>query len=126
MREKDSEIESDNLVINWTKAYVPTYIPTGYEARPIEITKLRKEITYIHKDSQIKYVELLASKNLTVNRENASRIETVDINGASGVLIASEELVTIVWSADERLFLIQAQTDRDTALAVAKGVKYVE
>lgn len=50
----------------------------------------------------------------------------MDINGASGVLIASEELVTIVWSADERLFLIQAQTDRDTALAVAKGVKYVE
>lgn len=126
LREKDSDIESDNLVINWTKAYVPTYIPTGYEPRHIEISRLRKEITYMRGESQIKYMELLASKHISVSTEDASRIETVDINGANGMLIASKELVTIVWSVDERMLLVQAQTDTDTALAVAKGVKYVE
>lgn len=71
-------------------------------------------------------MELLASKHISVSTEDASRIETVDINGANGMLIASKELVTIVWSVDERMLLVQAQTDTDTALAVAKGVKYVE
>ncbi len=126
LRENDSAIKSENLVINWTKAYVPTYIPAGYEARHIEISKLRKEITYMQGESQIKYMELLDSKNLTINTEDASHIETVDINGTSGMLIASDDLVTIVWSTDERMFLVQAQTDSDTALEIAKGIKYVE
>ncbi len=126
LRENDSNIESENLVINWTKAYVPTYIPAGYETRHIEISKLRKEIIYMQGESQIKYMELLESNNLTINTEDASHIETVDINGARGMLIASDDLVTIVWNVDERMFLVQAPTDIDTALAVARGVKYVE
>lgn len=126
LRENDSTTNSDNLVINWTKAYAPTFIPAGYETHNIEISKLLKEITYRQGDMQIKYMEILDSRNLTVNTENASRIETVDINGINGMLVASEGLVTIVWNIEERMFLIQTQTDIDTALQIAQGVKYIE
>lgn len=126
LRESETVVPAEGLSINWTQAYTPTYIPAGFVEQRVEITRLRKEITYVHGESQIKYMELWDSKNLTVNTENASHIETLAINGVPGMLILAEPTVTVVWALEEHMFVIQGNVDMETALAIARGVKYVE
>lgn len=126
LKEDSIGTSGDNLVVNWTNAYVPTYIPEGYTVGSMSINEPAREIVYTRGDSSIIYTELDASSSPVIDTENASRLETVNINGHTGTLVQKNGVTTIVWDMDGRLFLIQAWTDADTAIKVAEGVKYVK
>lgn len=119
---------ASSMVVNWTNAYVPTYIPDGYEVSSLSYSAGNKTIVFVN-DAEEKYIiyrELDESSNPVVDTENASRFEAIRINGRSGTLIVKNGMVTIVWETDARLFVIQAQTSVDTAVKIAEGVKYIK
>ena len=35
-------------------------------------------------------------------------------------------LVTIIWAMDDRMFMIQGQIEKDMAVKMAEGVKYID
>ena len=61
-----------------------------------------------------------------LDTENASVIETISINGHEGTVVVKNSLVTIIWSMNKRMFMIRAQTEKDMAVKMAEGVKYIE
>jgi len=120
-------VGATSMVVNWRDAYVPTYIPAGYEVLSFSFNEGLKRIVFESVDEQafIIYTELDERSDLVIDTENASRFEQVSINGNSGTLVVKNNLTTIVWEQSDRLFMIQAQTDVAIAVRVAKGVRYI-
>ena len=113
------------MLINWSGAHVPTYIPEGYEVSSFSYGEGRKVIVFQHaqKESYIIYRELDGASAPVVDTEDADRFEAIRINGYEGILIEKNNMVTIVWEMDALLFIVQAQTDAAVAVRIAEGVK---
>lgn len=119
--------DSTSPPVGWNKAYVPTYIPDGYTVGRIIDHEFYKKIIYENEQGRfILYSELGEGSNAAVDTENADVFKTISINGHQGTLIEKNALVTLVWAMNNRMFIVQAQTDVDTAMKIAAGVKYVE
>ena len=56
----------------------------------------------------------------SVDTENASKFETVSINGHKGPLMVKDSMATMVWEMDSRILMVQTQTSKDTAMKIAK------
>ncbi|WP_347487756.1 DUF4367 domain-containing protein [Desulfoscipio sp. XC116] len=124
---KDNGSDSGSLIINCHKAYIPTYIPAGFKVSAISNGKLLRKIEFKNQQgSFITYTELSEGSKPALDTENASIFETVDINGHEGTLVVKDSLVTIIWGMNNRMFVIRAQTGKDTAIKVAEGVEYID
>lgn len=124
--QEDGTSNKGNLVVDWTNAYVPTYVPEGYEVSSVNVSQFVKRIVLQAEKSSIVYMEMTGATSPTVDTENASLLETISINGLSGMLVEKNGLVTIVWSSNERMFMVETQADIDTAMKVAQGVKFIK
>lgn len=121
--------EGGNLVVNWTNAYIPTYIPEGYKVSNISSSESYKRIIFENqqdKESHIIYTELSGANSPRVDTEDASEFETVSINGHKGTIMIKNSMVTIVWEMNSSIFMVQSQTGKDTAMRIAEGVSYVK
>ncbi|NLW44808.1 MAG: DUF4367 domain-containing protein [Syntrophomonadaceae bacterium] len=122
-----SDAEGGSVTIDWPRSYIPTYIPEGYE---IVNARKDKQSSFIEfqnpKGESITYMELMQEIKPHLDTENASEIETVSINGFEGTLVMKESSVTLIWAMDDRMFMIRGQIDKDTAVRIAEGVKYIE
>ena len=126
LKDNDNGSDGGSSTIDWHKAYVPTYIPAGYEISDISNGKLLRKIEFKNQQgSFITYTELSEGNKPALDTENASAFETVSINGQEGTLVVKDSLVTIIWEMNNRMFMIRAQAEKNTAIKVAKGVKYV-
>lgn len=113
--------------IDWHKAYVPTYIPDGYEVSAISNSEPLKRIEFKNPQGMlITYMELSEGNKPALDTENASAFEPVSINGHEGSLIVKNSLVTVIWSMNDRMFIIRGQMEKDIAVKMAEGVKYRE
>ncbi|AGL03317.1 DUF4367 domain-containing protein [Desulfoscipio gibsoniae] len=127
LRDNDNGSDGGSSTINWHKAYVPTYIPAGYEIIDISNGKLLRKIEFKNQQGLfITYTELSEGSKPALDTENTFVFETVSINGYEGTLVVKDSLVTIIWGMNNRMFMIRAQTEKDTAIKVAEGVKYID
>jgi len=128
LKESGSSLGGGSPVVDWTKTYVPTYIPDGYQISNIANGDLFKKIVFENqdKDSLITYMELSEGNNPAVDTENASVFKPISINGHEGTLVVKNSMVTIVWEMDNYIFIIQTQTREEIAVKIAEGVKYIE
>ncbi len=74
----------------------------------------------------ITYTELSEGNKPALDTENASVFETVSINGHEGTVVVKNSLVTIIWTMNDRMFMIRGQTEKDTAVKMAEEVKYID
>lgn len=126
LKESESDLKGGDGVVNWSQAYVPTYLPEGYKAINISKGKIYNEIQFKNEQGRlITYTELTVGNRPALDTENAAVIKTVDINGHEGMLVEKNSLVTILWEMDGRIFMIRAQTDQDVTMMIAEGVKYI-
>ena len=127
LRSGDST-EGGSMIVNWSNAYVPTYIPEGYEVSSFSFNEGLKRIVLENANTQtfILYTELDEASNLVVDTKNADRFEEISLKGQTGTLVVKNNLVTIVWEQGGRLFMIQAQADEGTAVKMAEGVKFLK
>ncbi|MDP4120310.1 MAG: DUF4367 domain-containing protein [Bacillota bacterium] len=125
----DNAQKDGKLIVNWTNAYVPTYIPNGYEVSNISYSDSLKKIIFTGKNDNstfITYTESESINSISIDTEGASLVEKVSINGNNGTLAVKDSTVTIGWTMDNRLFIIQAQINKDEAVKIAEGVKFVK
>ncbi|MEN6327568.1 MAG: DUF4367 domain-containing protein [Syntrophomonas sp.] len=127
LQNNENGSDGGSITIDWRKAYVPTYIPAGYEVSTSSNGELLRRIEFKNQQgSVITYTELSEGNKPALDTENASVFETVSINGQEGMLAAKDSLVTIIWQMNNRIFMIRGQTEKDTAVKMAEGVKYIE
>ncbi|MDO9534517.1 MAG: DUF4367 domain-containing protein [Bacillota bacterium] len=125
----DSDPAGKNLVVNWTNAYVPTYIPDDYEVSSISSSESIKKLIFSNKKDEnlfIMYTECSPSNSIAVDTENASLVETVNINDNIGKLVVKNPLITVVWEMDGRLFFVETIISPEEAVEIAKGVKFIK
>ncbi|MDD4621439.1 MAG: DUF4367 domain-containing protein [Methanosarcina sp.] len=124
LKENDKRGEK---TVDWHKAYAPTFIPEGYEVNTVSTAELSKSIEFKNKQgSHISYMELSESSQAQLDTENASAIEAININGHEGKLIVKGSLLTIIWPMNDHMFIIRGNMDKDTAVKIAEGVKYID
>ena len=127
LQNNDNGSDGGSTTVDWRKAYVPTYIPAGYEVSASSNNERLREIEFKNpQDSLITYMELSEGNKPALDTENAAVFETVNINGHEGTLVAKDSLVTIIWQMNNRMFMIRGQTEKDTVVKMAEGVKYIE
>jgi hypothetical protein len=127
LKKNDNGLEGGGAAIDWHNAYVPTYIPDGYKVSDSSNSEFLRRIEFRNpQGSFITYMELSKGNKPALDTENASTIETVSINGHEGTVVVKNSLVTIIWSMNDRMFMIRAQTEKDMAVKMAEGVKYIE
>lgn len=61
-----------------------------------------------------------ASKNTSIF------FEAVSINGHEGTVVVKNSLVTIIWAMNDRMFTIRGEMEKDTAVKMAEGFKYID
>jgi len=127
LKDNSSGSEGDSTTIDWRQAYVPTYIPYGYEVSAVSDGELLRKIEFKSpQGSLITYMELGEGNKPALDTENASVFETVSINGHEGTLVEKDSLVTIIWAMHDRMFMIRGEMEQNTAVKMAEGVKYID
>jgi len=124
-----TDANDGSTVVNWTNAYLPTFIPEGYIVSTWSYSKAYKRITFENSQDRTSftiYLELDESDNPVVDTENASRFEPILINEKNGMLVMKDDVVTIVWEMDSLLFALQARTSVDMAIRIAEGVRFIK
>lgn len=115
-----------NISLDIRQAHIPTFLPPGFTLSHLEMNQLGRKTVYSHGEKHLEYWELADSKNISVDTAGAMAIEVVDISGTEGLLLEGEKTVTLVWSKEERMFLLQGTLDSETLLLIARSVEYVE
>ncbi len=125
---EDTDKEGNTTTaIDWHQAYVPTYIPDGYEVNAISDSEPLKRIEFKSpQGALITYMELSEGNKSALDTENASAFEPVSINGHEGTVVVKNSLVTVIWTMSDRIFMIRGQMEKDTAVKMAEGVKYID
>jgi hypothetical protein len=127
LKDSSSGSEDGGTTIDWHQAYVPAYIPEGYEISSISDGKLSKIIEFQNpQGAVITYMELGQGSKPHLDTENASVFETVSVNGHEGTMVVKNSLVTVIWAMNDRMFIIRGQIDQDLAVKIAEGVKYID
>ena len=123
-----SQFHHSTIALNLSNDYVPTYVPQGYEVNSFAVNDGLKRIVFENHRTKtfIVYTEMDAASNLVVDTENATRFLEISINGHAGTLVVKNNMVTVIWSIGERMFMLKTQTTVDTAIRMARGVKFVE
>lgn len=129
LNESENKVKDENLTVHWKNAFVPTYIPAGFEADSLSYTDSIKSITFHQKNNKKKYIvysEYDASHDVELDTENASLIKTVQIQGHKGTLVIKNSIATVSWEMDKRIFTINANIDGGEIIKMAENVNFVK
>ena len=118
-----------NLEIGWENSYAPTYIPEGFQVIQNYVSESQKRLVFSNEqvqDSIIIYTESSPSTVLNVDTENASLVETVNINNTSGTAVKKDEHTSIIWEMDKLIFMVVGSVGKDELIKIAESVQYLK
>lgn len=102
----------------WKGDFYPAYIPEGFEFDRCRLNN----VIYLDKGGRcLDFSEETYGSITNLDTENAN-LSSVFINGAEATLIEKEGWTAVVWSANNRLFIVDIDGGKDDALRVAASV----
>ena len=102
----------------WQGDFYPAYIPEGFEFDRC----YPNDAIYLDKDGRcLDFSESTYGSVTNLDTENAN-LSSVFINGAEATLIEKDGWAAVVWSANNRLFIVDIDGGKDDALRVATSV----
>lgn len=110
--------EAVDVPAEWKGDFYPAYIPEEFE---FDCCRLNNVI-YLDKDGRcLDFSEETYGSITNLDTENAN-LSSVFINGAEATLIEKDGWTAVVWSANNRLFIVDIDGGKDDALRVAASV----
>lgn len=102
----------------WNGDFYPAYIPEGFEFDSC----YRSEAVYRNANGGLlAFAEEEYGSRTSLDTENAN-VSSLHINGAEAALIEKDGWTAVVWSANNRLFIVDMDGGKDEALRVAASV----
>lgn len=114
-----------SLPVDWKNAYMPTYIPDGYEVTSVTNINNFKSIRFDKDSSALYYSEFNSTNGMALDTETAPLAKPVSINGYDGTLIQKESKLNITWVMANRLFTIAGNISQEELIKIAESVKYI-
>ena len=116
-----------NMIAGFKNAYVPKYIPDGFEINGISNNPNYQTIVYKNDDEKtIFFYVFEPSMTTNIDSKNANIIKNIKINGNDAIFVLKKDKITISWSNDEKIFMIYAQISESEAIKIAESVIYIE
>ena len=110
--------EAVDVPAEWKGDFYPAYIPEGFEFDRCRLNN----VIYLDKDGRcLDFSEETYGSITNLDTENAN-LSSVFINGAEATLIEKDGWAAVVWSANNRLFIVDIDGGKDDALRVAASV----
>ena len=102
----------------WKGDFYPAYIPEGFEFDRCRLNN----VIYLDKEGRcLDFSEETYGSITNLDTENAN-LSSVFINGAEATLIEKDGWAAVVWSANNRLFIVDIDGGKDDVLRVAASV----
>lgn len=114
--------ETVDVPAEWKGDFYPAYIPDGFEFDRC----YADDAIYLDKDGRIlDFSEETYGSVTNLDTENAN-LSSVLINGAEATLIEKDDWVAVVWTANNRLFIVDMNGSKDEVLRVAASVVMIK
>ena len=114
--------ETVDVPAEWKGDFYPAYIPDGFEFDRC----YADDAIYLDKDGRIlDFSEETYGSVTNLDTENAN-LSSVLINGAEATLIEKNGWVAVVWTANNRLFIVDMNGSKDEVLRVAASVVMIK
>ena len=102
----------------WNGDFYPAYIPEGFEFDSC----YNSMVSYLRPNGEtLSFSEESYGSRTSLDTEEAN-ISSLLINGAEATLIEKDSWTAVVWSANNRLFIVDMDGGKDEALRVAASV----
>lgn len=126
-RLEDENKNSDGVrLMNWSNAYVPTYVPEGYQVESSENGDTLKLITFQNSDGQmINYAQYTENVAFNYDTEGAE-LRDIVVNGDAGTLIVKESHYSIVWKYENSIFVVMTQINEQETLKIAESLEFIK
>ncbi|MDW7662683.1 MAG: DUF4367 domain-containing protein [Bacillota bacterium] len=123
---KVSIVETENGLesqIDWESYYLPEYIPERYTYSKSENFGDIKIVFYSDaKGKEIQFSQTPVNPEYQIDTEEAI-VADVTVNGEKGILVEKEELLTLIWTTDEKTFHIIGEINKDEIIKMAESLK---
>lgn len=110
--------ETVDVPQEWRGDFYPTYIPEGFEFDEC----LNYMVNYRSQNGKVVSFSEEASASRTNLDTEGAHISALFVNGAEATLIEKEGWTAVVWSANNRLFIVDMDGEKDEVLRVAASV----
>lgn len=101
--------------------YAPAYIPDGFVTAEEHKSPFRYIAKYVQDDRYIFFtVRTITSGSMGLNTETVSSEKTT-VNGMTGTIYSTEDMMFIEWHNDKYVFLITCNIDESEALKIANS-----
>lgn len=113
--------ETMNVPAEWKGAFYPTYIPEGFVLHDC----MSKEAEYRTGNNEtLTFSENAYGARISLDTENAE-ISITQVNGIEATLIEKNGWAAVVWTANNRLFVIDMDGNAEEVLMVAASVTMI-
>ena len=106
------------------KRYTLGYVPDGFSIEKEDYNENGYSLVYMNVDGQFFRLDAIASSGIMqIDSENADSLEQVFINGEQAELVTKKEIISIVWSSDEIMFVLDGNLDKTELIKIAKNIQ---
>lgn len=114
--------QSDTVYIDRRKTALPAFVPDELREQPVYNFANFVQVDYFCGNTlQVSFASYTLNVGITLDSENADRIEKITVNGADGLLIEKGGEITITWQTDRAFLLVGSESD-ETMMRMAESV----
>lgn len=113
--------ETLDIPSGWTGVFYPTYIPEGFAL--VDSRFQEAEYQNANQDS-LSFCEYEYGTRVSLDTEDAA-VSTTNVNGAEATLIEKTGWSAVVWSANNRLFVVEMDGSAEETMNIAESVTLI-
>ena len=118
--------KEDEVTIPWSSYYLPEYIIDGYSLSSVqEFSDIRLIYFQNTNGEVIKFSQSFDNDNYQIDTENTEATEVM-INGAKGILVDKDGVVTLLWNNSDYTFYLTGKADKEEIVKMAESIKLIK
>lgn len=117
----ENEAAAFDVPSAWQGEYYPSYIPEGFALTRINNTGSTVYFTDEGGDRRIRFGEYTSDVYANIDSEDAE-LTYVTIGAAEALVVEKENTITVVWSLNNKYFVLRVDGSKEEALRIAQSV----